>query len=182
MHRRATPAEQCLWACQRVSLRLDDELSELEQARLEAHLASCAGCRAVAAELEGLTQMVRTTALEDPSIAFHPPRRRNPAAYALRAVSATAAVTVMALSGLVGLSGLVAPNLESNGTRAAVRMSRERMGIKERLLTEIDSVGRKAPAQIPAGVAGAEQVTLAPNGARAHQVSSGRLTSSNEGR
>ena len=49
-----------LWA----SLRLDGELSELEGALLDAHLARCDGCRAVAASFGASTSALRSAPLE----------------------------------------------------------------------------------------------------------------------
>jgi predicted anti-sigma-YlaC factor YlaD len=49
-----------LWA----SLRLDGELSELEGALLDAHLARCAGCRAVTDGFAASTAAVRSAPLE----------------------------------------------------------------------------------------------------------------------
>jgi hypothetical protein len=44
------------------SLRVDDELSELEGALLDAHMARCAGCREFAASLEASTVVLRGAA------------------------------------------------------------------------------------------------------------------------
>jgi predicted anti-sigma-YlaC factor YlaD len=46
------------------SLRLDGELSELEGALLDAHLARCAGCREVTDGFAGSTAAVRSAPLE----------------------------------------------------------------------------------------------------------------------
>jgi len=46
------------------SLRLDGELSELEGALLDAHLARCAGCRAVADGFGASTTALRSAPLE----------------------------------------------------------------------------------------------------------------------
>jgi hypothetical protein len=46
------------------SLRIDDELSELEGALLDAHLARCAECRAVAGDFAVLTGDLRGRTLE----------------------------------------------------------------------------------------------------------------------
>ena len=47
-----------------VSLRIDGELSELEGALLDAHLACCADCRAVAAGFTDTTEILRCAPLE----------------------------------------------------------------------------------------------------------------------
>jgi predicted anti-sigma-YlaC factor YlaD len=178
MKRPPTPLEPCLWASQRLSLRLDDELSEFEQARLDEHLRSCADCRAYAAQLHGLTETLRSAPQEEPSVMFQLPRRRPVGAYALRAVSATAAVAVMAISGLVGLSGFVARS--SSSGRAAtvdVRAARQRMVVKERLLDNLEAVSGNRRQQIRPSLARVEQVT-----AGTAQVSRTVLGSPNEGR
>ena len=177
MQRRLTPADPCLWAGQRLSLRLDGEISEFEEARLEEHLRSCADCRALAGELEGLTETLRATPLEEPGIAFRPPRRRYVGAYAVRAVSATAAVAVMAVSGLVGLTGIVAPKVSTNATAAAdVRVARERIAVKEQLLDRLENTARARAPQIRPSLAGVEQVTV--GGPRVSTT----VSSANEGR
>ncbi len=47
-----------------VSLRLDGELSELEGALLDAHLARCAGCSELAAGFDASTAVLRSAPLE----------------------------------------------------------------------------------------------------------------------
>jgi anti-sigma factor RsiW len=54
----------CERACFWLSLRLDDQLSELEGALLDAHLASCDGCQAVAVGFGASTRALRSAALE----------------------------------------------------------------------------------------------------------------------
>jgi anti-sigma factor RsiW len=54
----------CERACFWLSLRLDDELSELEGALLDDHLARCAGCHAVAAGFGASTRALRSATLE----------------------------------------------------------------------------------------------------------------------
>ena len=55
---------QCRRTRELVSLALDGELSELEEARLASHLADCASCREVQADLTGLTTALRAAPLE----------------------------------------------------------------------------------------------------------------------
>ena len=178
MKRRPTPLEPCLWASQRLSLRLDAEISEFEQARLDEHLRSCADCRAYEAELRGLTETLRAAAQEEPSFAFQLPRRPYVGAYALRAISATAAVAVMAISGLVGLSGFVARSSSPERTAAVdVRAARERMVVKERLLDNLEALNSNRAQQIRPSLARVEQVT-----AGTAKLSRTRLGSPSEGR
>lgn len=71
------------------SLRLDGELSELEEALLDAHLARCAGCHAVAEGFGASTIVLRSAPLERAApVAVQLPRspRRLPAMIAVAAV------------------------------------------------------------------------------------------------
>jgi hypothetical protein len=72
------------------SLRLDGELSELEGALLDAHLARCAGCRAIADGFAASTTVLRSAPLKRvvPVEVPRSPRR-------LLASSAVAAVLVL---------------------------------------------------------------------------------------
>jgi predicted anti-sigma-YlaC factor YlaD len=90
-------------SCDRIhelfSASLDGKLAELEEARLQAHLASCARCRSYADGAAAAAQLVRTTPLEEPSFPIVVPGRRVAVARRLQAVAAVAAVAVT-----VGLS------------------------------------------------------------------------------
>jgi predicted anti-sigma-YlaC factor YlaD len=73
------------------SLRLDGELSELEGALLDAHLARCAGCRALADGFAASTTTLRSAPLERVApVAVDLPRSRR-----LLATVAVAAVLVL---------------------------------------------------------------------------------------
>jgi anti-sigma factor RsiW len=95
-----------LWA----SLRLDGELSELEGALLDAHLARCAGCRVVA---DGF--VASTTALRSA-----PPERPAPVALDLprspRRLLATIAVAALLVLGVVA-GGLARGELSHNSSK-----------------------------------------------------------------
>jgi predicted anti-sigma-YlaC factor YlaD len=150
--RSATP-ENCVRARQQVSLRLDSELSELETVLLETHLAVCANCREVAAELDGLTGTLRTALPEQPAVAFGLPPRRRSRVHG-RAVSITATAAVMALSGFIGL------HLSSARTPGELRAARELTTFKEQQLDRLATVAVGAAQETPAGVAAAEQMTV----------------------
>ena len=88
------PQTECSQARESASARLDGELAELDELRLEAHLRDCPDCRAFADGLGGLTAQLRLTPLEHPgtAIAF-PQRRRSPG---LRIAAAAAAAVAVA--------------------------------------------------------------------------------------
>jgi predicted anti-sigma-YlaC factor YlaD len=107
----------CERAVRSLSLRLDGELSELEEVALDRHLAQCAPCRAIAAETIGFTQLLRGAPLIDVGrqLEVTSPRRararrvrRTAAALALAGGVAVASV-VAVLSG-AGLSGSSHPS------------------------------------------------------------------------
>ena len=94
------PGQLCARARFWASLRVDDELSELEGALLDAHLAGCADCRAVAAGFAATTESVRAEPLAQATpVALR--LRRSP-----RRFLATAAVAAVVLAGVIA-GGLV---------------------------------------------------------------------------
>jgi predicted anti-sigma-YlaC factor YlaD len=94
------PPTDCAQAREAVSARLDDELSELEAAGLDAHLCTCSECRSHAHELEAMTSELRAAALMRPELSFVlPPRRRMP----IRAVAGVAAAVVLLTSSSLSL-------------------------------------------------------------------------------
>jgi predicted anti-sigma-YlaC factor YlaD len=56
----------CERAQQWISLELDGELSEFEQAALARHLGGCVACRAVSLRVSGFTSMLRAELLVEP--------------------------------------------------------------------------------------------------------------------
>jgi predicted anti-sigma-YlaC factor YlaD len=90
------------------SLRLDGELSELEGALLDAHLARCAECRAVADGFDGATLALRSAPLE----------RLAPVAVASRRSPRRllATVTVAAVLVLAVIAGGIARGLGSSSS------------------------------------------------------------------
>jgi len=109
----------CEYAREQVSVQLDGELSAFEQVALDAHLKSCAGCRAYAGSVGEVSARLRTAGLEQPDFPVvlpHRSRLRIPA----RAAQVAAAAAVALVVGLssAGLS-LTSGGHESVSLRAA---------------------------------------------------------------
>jgi predicted anti-sigma-YlaC factor YlaD len=108
------PPTDCARAREAASARLDGELSELELAFLDSHLAACPGCSAWAADSAAFSTALRAASLEQPMRAIEfplrrPAYRRIAAARRAAAVSAAAAALVVAvLSVHVGSRSLTA--------------------------------------------------------------------------
>ena len=95
---------RCERARQWASLRIDGELSELEDALLEKHLEGCASCSAFAVRLGATTEAVRTAPQERPQISyprFERPTIRLPVG---RRVAIVAIAAAAALGAFVGSS------------------------------------------------------------------------------
>jgi anti-sigma factor RsiW len=88
-----------------MSLALDGELSELGQARLDAHLERCPDCRAFGTGSTTMTALLRQAPREEMSVPILMPRpRRLSAARILQASAAAAAVALVA--GLSAIHGI----------------------------------------------------------------------------
>jgi anti-sigma factor RsiW len=89
-----------------VSAGIDGELSEVEGARLEAHLSWCAACRAYALDAGQMTRALRDTPLQELDFAIVLPSRRLAVARKLQVAAAAAALAVtVGLSAVVGSVG-----------------------------------------------------------------------------
>jgi predicted anti-sigma-YlaC factor YlaD len=100
------PSSDCSHAREAVSVRLDGELSELEEAGLDGHLRACADCSAFARELQALGRELHAAALEQPGIQIFVPVRRRPLA-GLRTAAAAAAIVAVAAGSAFAVGGLV---------------------------------------------------------------------------
>jgi predicted anti-sigma-YlaC factor YlaD len=99
-----TSGQTCDRAREWASLRMDDELSELESALLEAHLKRCPACASFAVEVEAVALELRAASLERLEQPISLPSRRT--ASPLRAVQlGAAAALVAAAAGLGTLFG-----------------------------------------------------------------------------
>jgi predicted anti-sigma-YlaC factor YlaD len=86
-------------AREQISLHLDGELSEFEQIALDAHLTSCARCRAYGASVAEVSAQLRLAPAEQPEFPIvlpHRARIRVP----LRSAQVAAAAVVVAVFGL----------------------------------------------------------------------------------
>lgn len=121
------PSLPCERAREWASLRLDGELSQLESAMLESHLARCAACQGVVSQTEAITTALRTSPLESLRRPIAVPR----AATAMRAARVTAAAAVMLVA--AGLGSVFATSMPSSPSehaaapRAAVAASDDRL-------------------------------------------------------
>ncbi len=104
--------ESCERVREQLSLALDCELTQLDEARVDAHLASCPSCSAFREELGAATRIVRTAPLEQLSIPIMIPGHRRIARRATQAATAAAVVMVAAL-GSLGLANREAQRVAS---------------------------------------------------------------------
>jgi predicted anti-sigma-YlaC factor YlaD len=98
--------DACDSARELLSLQLDDELAELDRARLDAHLEHCPSCRMFRDEITDATTTLRRAPLEEVRFRVSIPRRRLVSIRALQAGAAAAAVALVA--GLTAIGGLTA--------------------------------------------------------------------------
>jgi predicted anti-sigma-YlaC factor YlaD len=113
----------CERAREWASLRLDGELSEFEQALLDAHLERCAPCAGYAGNVTAATEALRQAEASRLSVPVALPLRRR--ALSLRAVSAAAAaaaiVAAVGLGTLIGSLGGAHPAFQGvDNARASV--------------------------------------------------------------
>jgi anti-sigma factor RsiW len=94
---RRSSSHACDRARAQISARLDDELSELEAARLSTHLTRCAACQAYEADVTAVTSLVREAPLEQLEFPVSVARRRRSV---VGRVELAAAVTLAAAIGL----------------------------------------------------------------------------------
>jgi ferric-dicitrate binding protein FerR (iron transport regulator) len=100
--RRSSPCER---ATQWISLSLDGELSELEEAALERHLEGCARCQALSSRVQRFTTLLRAEPLIEIThpIVVTAPRSQRRRVARRGAVALAFAAAVGAVAGLVVL-------------------------------------------------------------------------------
>ncbi|MGZ4412184.1 MAG: zf-HC2 domain-containing protein [Gaiellaceae bacterium] len=110
------------------SARLDGEVSELDVARLGAHLLVCPACRAYAAAIAGIAAELRAAPLEWPSLehvalGISPRRRRMPVFSAAVALVAAVAGFSFALGSVLGSHAT--PSRTAVGSADVVRLRQD---------------------------------------------------------
>lgn len=108
------PGQLCARARFWASLQIDGELSELETALLDAHLARCAACREIAAGFAAGTELLREAPLErvaPVAVAHARSPRRILVGAAIAAVVAAGAVAGVLVRGQVSSSSARAPHV-----------------------------------------------------------------------
>jgi anti-sigma factor RsiW len=98
MRASVTPCDR---AREYISLAVDGELAEVERVRLDAHTASCAECRAYAAEVEAVTDELRSSEPEQPAFPVVLPRTRRLSVRTFQLGAAAAAVVAIVAAGSV---------------------------------------------------------------------------------
>ena len=143
------PPTECMRARESASAQLDGELSELEVARLDAHLRHCAECSAWAREVAGIGFELRGAPLVRPQRELTLPPAAVVRALHLRAAGIAAAVVVGAaglsfvLGGLLGTTGN--GHLPGGTTAAADIVSLRTDSAQQHLLAMIRHVGPTPP-------------------------------------
>ena len=105
------PNTDCDRAREGASARLDGELGQLDQVRLEAHLAACAECREFAEHISAATGWLRETPLEPAPVQVFVAHRRS--FVRPRVVSAAAATLLVAAA--AGSSFLLGRQVGAHG-------------------------------------------------------------------
>jgi predicted anti-sigma-YlaC factor YlaD len=125
--------------CQRVreqvSLRLDDELSQLEERMLTAHLLRCSDCQGFEQSVRKFTQDLRAAPLERPRQPILVRRARRISVTAAQiSAAATLAVAVLGVLSQVGL-----PNTQDPASRSTTANLFKTSWQPERELAQIDA-------------------------------------------
>src|SRR5262245_27598726 len=149
--------EACNRTRQHVSLRLDKQLSELEVAVMEHHLARCPACRSFADELEGVTEALRDAELVEPPIHFEVPHRPGRVGVTRAGAASAAAVLVAVALGAVAGLGPGAP--VTGGYNTDLQGARDAISLQEHFALVSDSATTVAT-EMPRGVAAAERTTV----------------------
>ena len=135
-------SRQCETSREWTSLRLDGELSELEEAMLRRHIAGCADCEAYVAAAEAFTARLRSAPLESPRPMFEAAAERTGRSRFLGVGAAAAAVAASA-------AVLFAPGLGSRP--ASVELADLGAGTADVTLDAMRA-GQRARARLPESI------------------------------
>jgi predicted anti-sigma-YlaC factor YlaD len=114
------PITECEQIRSAISESLDGELSQVEGARLGAHLAHCAACRAYSAQVARTARTLREARLETLDFPIALPSRRLAIARRLQVAAAAAALLVtVGLSAIAGSVGGGGSGLSSASASSA---------------------------------------------------------------
>ncbi len=160
----ATLSEACYRTRQHVSLRLDSQLSELEVAVMENHLARCASCRAFADALEDVTETLRDADLVEPPIGFDVPHR--PARFGVSRAGVTAVAALFVAVAIGGVLGLGPDGTTTRAYLANQQSAQEQLSVEEHL-SLVDAAATSPQRHRRLATAQHTAITGAPNGADA---------------
>lgn len=132
-----------------ISLDVDGELSRIEHALVERHLAACPDCMAFAADVQGFTQALRAAPLEPLAAPVVLPRRTRVSLRSFQ-VAAAAAVAVVAV-GVASLStslrneglGVSTPQIQVDEGPDELRLRQLQESIERDALTAPRPVGKQ---------------------------------------
>jgi predicted anti-sigma-YlaC factor YlaD len=138
-----------------VSLRLDDEISELEEALLEAHLRRCALCREFEETVRGAVVVLRAQPLEEIEHAVAvPSRRRLPVRRGAVASVAAVAAAVVGVTTVLSTQAWKGPSTHTPAP-LPVAVVRDDQDIKQLRALRVLQLGGRPPAGSGVGSFGA---------------------------
>ncbi len=138
-----------------VSLRLDDEISELEEALLEAHLRRCAACREFEASVRGAVVALRAQPLEQidhPVVVFG--RRRLPLRRGAVASVAAVAAAVVGVTTVLGTQAFKSPSTHAP-TQLPAAVATDDQDLKQLRALRVIQLGGRPPRGAGMGAFGA---------------------------
>jgi len=150
-----TQPRRCECARAWVSLRLDDEISELEDALLDAHLRRCASCREFEASVHGAVVILRAQPLEaiDHAVVV-PGRRRIPMRRATVASVAAVAAAVVGVTTVLSTQVGETPAAHAPGPLPAAITSDDQ-DLKQLRTLRVLQLGGRVPPGANIGAVGA---------------------------
>ena len=138
-----------------ISLRLDDEISELEEALLGAHLRRCDACREFEASVRGAVVALRAQPLEeiDHPVIVSGRRRLSLRIGAVASVAAVAAA-VVGVSTVLSIQGTKNPSTQTP-TQLPVAVAPDNQDIKQLRTLRVLQLGGRPPSGSGVGSFGA---------------------------